>query len=189
MNTHQIEIVLLRLMQGGDVTPADRSDNRARIENLRCFGHLPPGDGLSQHLNAEQIARAVLGLAPVRADWAGHAAAVLGGLRPKGGAAEGFCGAPNLVTAIALLIMDCSARQMLDHVRISMGQAGDYRGYAQIALEHQTFSYSWAYPGDVPRPTDDPDATACAQLASRELVLAGRFFDELASAITLRAII
>jgi len=58
----------------------------------------------------------------VNPSWAGHAAVILGDLRPVGGAAASFRGAASLTSAVETLLTDRSAREDLVSLTLSVAE-------------------------------------------------------------------
>ncbi|MGH9890986.1 MAG: hypothetical protein ACREA0_03175 [bacterium] len=66
-----------------DVSPVNEADLASRTDSLRSYGKLPRGrENRARRLSTSEITAAILGLVPVNPNWAGHAAVILGDLRP-----------------------------------------------------------------------------------------------------------
>jgi hypothetical protein len=84
-------------LREGDVSHSLPQEFTARFDALRRYGKLPRGrERRDQLLTSSEIGSAILGLAPVHPNWAGHAATILSGLRPIGGADASFFGTSTL---------------------------------------------------------------------------------------------
>lgn len=107
MFAKNLEHLLAECCRQSDVSPVDPTDIAVRFHSLRGSGKLP-----RRRVNRElplgpaEIAAATLGLVPANPSWAGHAAVILGDLRPVGGAAASFHGAERLTTAVEHLLTD-----------------------------------------------------------------------------------
>ena len=98
MFAKSLEHALTGLLRDSDVSPVDPADMARRFETLRSYGRLPAGrEHRATRLSSSQIAQAVLGLAPNNPGWAGHAATVLAGLMPVGGAQAAYRKAGSLL--------------------------------------------------------------------------------------------
>jgi len=97
MFAKNLEIALAYLCEKGDVSHSLPQEFTARFDALRRYGKLPRGrERRDQLLTSSEIGSAILGLAPVHPNWAGHAATILSGLRPIGGADASFFGTSTL---------------------------------------------------------------------------------------------
>jgi len=120
-----LEHALTGLLRGSDVSPVDPADMARRFEALRSYGRLPAGrEHRATRLSSSQIAQAVLGLAPVSPGWAGHAATILAGLMPVGGAQAAYGKAASLLDLVALLISDAEALAPLVSLSLSLAAHG-----------------------------------------------------------------
>jgi hypothetical protein len=82
------EILLYALLEKSDVSPVIPEDFLERFDSLRRYAKLPRGrERRAQLLTTAEIAAAIFGLVPTNPKWAGHAAIILGNLRPVGGEA------------------------------------------------------------------------------------------------------
>jgi putative transposase len=89
-----LEYVLGECFRQSDVSPVNEADLASRADSLRRYGKLPRGrENRGRRLSTSEITAAILGLVPVNPNWAGHAAVILGDLRPVGGATASFRGA------------------------------------------------------------------------------------------------
>ena len=112
MFAKDLEYLLAECCRQSDVSPVDAVDIAARFHSLRSYGKLPRGrENRARRLSTAEIAAALFGLVPVNPSWAGHAAVILGDLRPVGGAGASFDGAANLAAAVDNLLTDRSARE------------------------------------------------------------------------------
>jgi hypothetical protein len=99
------------------------SDLATRADSLRSYGKLPRGrENRARRLSTSEITAAILGLVPVNPNWAGHAAVILGDLRPVGGTAASFRGAATLTSAVESLLTDRSARENLVSLTLSLAE-------------------------------------------------------------------
>lgn len=99
--------------------PGNFEQTQKRFETLRGNGLLPRGrENAGVRLSDEEIASAVLGFAHPLPGFAGHAALILGDLRPVGGAS--FRGEPTLLGTIASLIGAGDASSELRRLTLSI---------------------------------------------------------------------
>jgi hypothetical protein len=118
-----LEYVLVECCRQSDVSPVNEADLASRAASLRSYGKLPRGrENRARRLSTSEIAAAILGLVPVNPNWAGHAAVILSGLRPVGGAAASFRGAGTLASAVESLLTDRSARENLVSLTLSVAE-------------------------------------------------------------------
>jgi hypothetical protein len=83
MFAKNLEIALAYLCEKGDVSHSLPQEFTARFDALRRYGKLPRGrERRDQLLTSSEIGSAILGLAPVHPNWAGHAATILSGRDP-----------------------------------------------------------------------------------------------------------
>lgn len=112
MFAKDLEYLLAECCRQSDVSPVDAADIAVRFHSLRGYRKLPLGrQNRTRRLSTAEIAAATLGLVPGNPSWAGHAAAILGDLRPVGGAAASFHGAASLTAAVEHLLTDRAARE------------------------------------------------------------------------------
>jgi hypothetical protein len=133
-----LEHLLWELCQKSDVSHIDPNEFLTRFDALRRYGKLPHGrENRARELSGAQMAAAIFGLVPVSPGWAGHAAAILTGLRPVGSAAASFRGAVNLTGAVELLLTDGAARRELVSLSLSVAEhALNANGSATLAYQH-----------------------------------------------------
>ena len=125
MYAKSLERVLATLCEKSDLTYTLASEYEERFRSLRGFRCLPMGRESRQHILSNiEIARAIFGLISVRPSWAGHAALILGGLRPVGGMPASFFSAETLEAAVALLIESKNARSGFVRLRLTVSETG-----------------------------------------------------------------
>jgi len=118
-----LEYVLVECCRQSDVSPVNEADIANRADSLRSYGKLPRArENRARRLSTSEITSAILGLVPVNPNWAGHAAVILGDLRPVGGAAASFRGGPTLTSAVETLLTDRSARKDLISLSLSVAE-------------------------------------------------------------------
>lgn len=118
-----LEYVLVECCRQSDVSPVNEADLASRADSLRSYGKLPRGrENRARRLSTSEITAAILGLVPVNPNWAGHAAVILGDLRPVGGATASFRGAATLTSAVESLLTDRSAREDLVSLTLSVAE-------------------------------------------------------------------
>ena len=111
MFAKDLEYLLAECCQQSDVSPVDAADIATRFHSLRGYGKLPRGrENRARRLTTGEIAATIFGLVPVKPNWAGHAAVILGHLRPVGGAGASFHRASSLTAAVESLLTDRPAR-------------------------------------------------------------------------------
>jgi len=137
MFAKNLEIVLAYLCEKGDVSHSLPQEFGARFEALRRYGELPRGrERRDQLLTSSQIASAILSLATVHPNWAGHAARILSGLRPIGGVDACFFGTSTLQESIACILTDATARNSVIRLSVSAAEAAiNSNGYATLSYE------------------------------------------------------
>ena len=137
MFAKNLEIVLAYLCEKGDVSHSLPQEFGARFEALRRYGELPRGrERRDQLLTSSQIASAILSLATVHPNWAGHAARILSGLRPLGGVDACFFGTSTLQESIACILTDATARNSVIRLSVSAAEAAiNSNGYATLSYE------------------------------------------------------
>ena len=137
MFAKNLEIALAYLCEKSDVSHSIPNDFAARFDALRRYGKLPRGrERRDQLLTSSEIAAAILGLAPVHPNWAGHAAIILSGLRPIGGVGASFFGTSTLQESIAYILTDATARNSIVRLSVSAAERGvNSNGYATLSYE------------------------------------------------------
>ncbi len=124
MFAKNLEHVLAEALGKSDVSPIDLADIAERFESLRGYGRLPRGRAnRATPLSSSETAAAILGLVASNAKWAGHAVAIIGDLRPVGGAGVAFHGVANLSAAIECLLNDSGARDGLVSLTVSAAES------------------------------------------------------------------
>jgi Methylamine utilization protein MauJ len=133
-----LEYLLAEWCQHSDVSPVDASDIATRFHSLRGCGKLPRGrENRAQRLHAGEIAAAIFGLVPVNSKWAGHAAIILGNLRPVGGVGASFHGAASLTAAVETLVTDRSLREGFFGLTLSVAERfTNSNGSATLSYQH-----------------------------------------------------
>jgi hypothetical protein len=185
----QLAGVLTELMRGSDVSPDTPLEMEQRFESLRSYGRLPRGRAnRGRPLSNEQIAAAVLGLAALQPNWAGHVATVIAKLKPVGGRTELFGGAATLTDALSWLLTSKDAGASIVAVRLSVAEAGtNSHGLAVIRYESDGARRDLAFVPDeavsLLQPGSQFDADLRHAPVSRELALNRRFFERLARKI------
>jgi hypothetical protein len=183
-----LEMVLFDLCRTSDASWDDPSDMSRRFEALRGYGKLPRGrENRGKRLVDAEIAHAVLGLTPNLPGWAGHAAIVLGKLRPVGGLSASFLGSPTLLGALERLLTSDDARHALVSVTLSMAEAGiNSSGFAFLHCRDGDEVRSVSFVSELAVSLLQPEAEKKFDPlhrhapASRQLVLNQRFFARLA---------
>lgn len=123
MYAKNLEYLLANYSSQSDVSKIALADISTRFESLRGCNLLPRGrTQRTKHLSFGEIASAILGLTTLAPKYAGLAAIVLGDLRPVGGLVASFRGAPNLKTAVELLLADETARKNLLALHVSVSE-------------------------------------------------------------------
>src|SRR5882762_6950263 len=137
MFAKNLEIALAYLCEKGDVSHILPEEFTARFDALRRYGKLPRGrERRDQSLTSSEIAAAILGLAPVHPNWAGHAATILSSLRPIGGVDASFFGTSTLQESIAYILTDATARNSVVRLSVSAAErAVNSNGYATLSYE------------------------------------------------------
>jgi hypothetical protein len=137
MFAKNLEIVLAYLCEKGDVSHSLPQEFAARFDALRRYGVLPRGrERRDQLLTNSQIASAILSLATLHPNWAGHAAKILSGLRPIGGVDASFFGTSTLQESIAYILTDATARNSVIRLGVSAAEGGvNSNGYATLSYE------------------------------------------------------
>lgn len=126
MFAKDLEYLLAECCRQSDVSPVDAADIAARFHSLRGRGKLPRGrETRARRLSTTEIAAATFGLVPVNPNWAGHAAVILGDLRPVGGAGASFHGAASLTAAVENLLTNRSAREGFLTLTLSVAERVD----------------------------------------------------------------
>ena len=184
------EGVLLRLLNGADLTSPDAEDMSTRFEALRGSGLLPRGrENRETRLTPEHLANAIMGLAAQRASWAAVACGALARYRPIGGADPDRFREPTLRALIARLVSDEPARKTFVRLRLSTSESSkNVHGAATAYFEQDgvieptsylsEFAVSARMNGQVAFDTERRFAPA-----SRDLVLTRAFFDGVARAV------
>lgn len=117
--------------------PWPDDDMERRFQSLRGYGRLPRGrENRNRPLTDEQIASAILGLAITMPAWAGHAASVMEGQLPVGGAERAFANAATLRNALVRILSDDAVRKSVVAVQISTAEGGvNSHGLASILYD------------------------------------------------------
>ena len=181
-------MVLLNICRTSDASWDDPSDMSRRFEALRGYGKLPRGrENRGKRLADAAIAHAVLGLTPKLPGWAGHAAIVLGKLRPVGGLSASFLRSPTLLDALKRLLTSEESRGALVSVTLSMAEAGTISSglaflHCRDGDEVRTVSFASQLAASSLQPEAEKtfDPLHRHAPASRHLVLNQRFFNRLA---------
>jgi hypothetical protein len=132
-----LEYLLAEWCMQSDVSSVGAADIAARFDSLRGSGKLPRGrENRARRLSTAEIAAATFGLVPVNPKWAGHAAVMLGDLRPVGGAGASFHGAASLTAAVENLLTDRSAREGFLTLTLSVAERfANSSGSATLAYQ------------------------------------------------------
>jgi hypothetical protein len=118
-----LERILIQLCTDSDVSGEGTLDISGRFESLRSYALLPRGrENRAKALSSKEIAAAILGLAPTNAKWAGHAAKILGDLRPVGGVSASFREAPTLSAALETILTKEAALEELVNITFSTAE-------------------------------------------------------------------
>ena len=138
MFAKDLEYLLVELCRQSDVSPVNEDDIAKRVHSLRSYGKLPRGrENRARRLSTTEIAAAIFGLVPVNPNWAGHAAVILGDLRPVGGAGASFRGAANLTAAVESLLTSRPAREDLLTLTLSVAERfTNSSGSATLVYQH-----------------------------------------------------
>jgi hypothetical protein len=137
MFAKNLEILLTDLSYKSDVSGGLPDEFAERFNALRGYGKLPRGRGKrDQVLTSREITAAILGLATIHANWAGHAASILSNLHPVGGADASFFGTSTLEESIERILTDPSARKSVIKLNVSVAERGiNSHGYATLSYE------------------------------------------------------
>jgi hypothetical protein len=132
-----LEYLLAECCRQSDVSPVDGADIAARFHSLRAYGKLLRGrENRARRLSTAEIAAAIFGLVPLNPNWAGHAAVILGDLRPVGGTGASFDGAGSLTAAVENLLTDRSAREGFLTLTLSVAERStNSSGSATLAYQ------------------------------------------------------
>src|ERR1700730_3343503 len=134
MFAKNLEHVLAEALGKIHVSPITPANIAERFESLRGYGRLPRGRAnRATPLSSSEIAAAILSLVASNAKWAGHAVAIIGDLRPVGGAAASFHGVAGLSAAIECLLSDSAAREGLVSLTVSAAESAmNCNGFATL---------------------------------------------------------
>lgn len=123
MYAKNLENLLAKLCRETDVSVQDDRAMALRFKSLRDYNRLPRGrQNRERILTLQQVAYAILGLVPVTPGYAGHAAIVLGRLKPVGGNSASFNECESLLAAIVKLLS--VADGCLGPIRLMLSAAG-----------------------------------------------------------------
>lgn len=123
MFAKNLERILNLLCSDSDVSGEGTLDISGRFDSLRSYALLPRGrENRAKTLSSKEIAAAILGLAPTNAKWAGHAAKILGDLRPVGGVTASFHEAPTLSAALETILTKEAALDELVNITFSTAE-------------------------------------------------------------------
>lgn len=191
MYASNLEEALYLLMDKTDASRADPSEFHARMESLRRYGRLPRGrENHATLLSDEQIADAILGLAAIKPDWAGHVALILRTLTPVGGKEVSFERAEKLSEAVQTLLKDNQACKRLIDLSLTSAEYGtNANGHATLRYQsadgeksvHFVHQLAVSLHGAGAEKSYDP--RSWARPASRQLVLSRAFFEKLTKRI------
>lgn len=191
MFAKNLESLLVHLCRNSDMSPVDHADMAVRFEALRGCAKLPRGrENRGRHLSDREIVAAILGLVPGNPKLAGHAAIVLGDLRPVGGAGAMPQGVANLSSAMERLLTKDDDRRCLQSLVLSAAEDGkNSNGFAKLSwqLAEDRRQVSFVSKMAVSRlqlgAGNAVDADGYYAPASRCTVLDRRFFDDLAGEV------
>jgi hypothetical protein len=186
-----LEYVLAQCCEQSDVSPIHPDDFAERFESLRGYGRLPRGrENRAKHLNAIEIAAAILGLAASNPRWAGHAAVILSNLEPVGGLGASFHEAVNLTAAIERLLTDAGSQKSFLSLALSVAERSiNSNGFATLAYQqdktrrHVAFVSKMAVSLLHPGAENTVDADCFHAPVSRCVVFNRGFFGRVATAI------
>lgn len=132
-----LQSFLAQLCNEAEMCHWPHDDMEQRFQSLRSYGRLPRGrENRVRPLTDEQIASAILGLSITMPGWAGHAAAVMEGRLPVGGADHAFAGATTLHGALVKILSEDAVRETVVAVQISTAECGvNSHGLASILYE------------------------------------------------------
>lgn len=191
MFAKDLEYLLAECCRQSDVSPVDPADIAARFESLRGCGKLPRGrENRSKRLTYAEIAGTIFGLVPVRPQWAGHAAVILGSLRPVGGIEASFHGTVNLMATMERLLTESAARKDLLSLSLSVAErftnssGSAIVSYRQGAMpQRAAFVSKMAVSLLQPGAEQTFDADDLHAPMSRGVVLNREFFDRVATEV------
>lgn len=193
MYAKNLEHLLAKCSRQSDVSPIALADIATRFESLRSYGRLPRGRvNRTKHLSSSEIISAILGLATQAPKWAGHAAIILGDLRPVGGSEASFQGASNLKATMELFLADQAVRNKLVALHLSVSERfTNSNGFAVLIYDDgkkrgctyfvSKMAVSLLQPGA--QRDFNPDELHAP--LSRSMVLSREFFDRIAKAVSL----
>jgi len=187
-----LEYLLAECCRQSDVSPVDAADIAARFHSLRGYGKLPRGrENHARRLSTAEIAAATFGLVPVNPNWAGHAAVILGNLRPVGGAAASFHGAASLTAAVEHLLTDRPAREGFLVLTLSAAERfTNSSGSATLAYQEGEIRRRAAFVSKMAVSLLQPGAERSFEIdglhapVSRGVVFNRAFFDRVDTAVT-----
>jgi hypothetical protein len=191
MFAKNLEHVLAEALGKSDVSPIDLADIAERFESLRGYGRLPRARAnRATPLSFSEIAAAILSLVASNAKWAGHAVAIIGDLRPVGGAAASFHGVADLSAAIEYLLSDSAAREGLVSLTVSAAESAmNCNGFAALiyrdgAGRRRTSFVSKMAVSQLQAGADKVFDEDCLHAPASRCVVFGRaFFDHVAEAV------
>ena len=191
MFAKDLEYLLAECCRQSDVSPVNAADIAARFHSLRGYGKLPRGrENRARRLSAAEIAAATFGLVPVNPNWAGHAAVILGDLRPVGGTGASFHGAANLTEAVEHLLTDRSARKGLLTLTLSVAERfTNSSGSATLAYKEGEIRQRAAFVSKMAVSLLQPGAERFFEIdglhapVSRGVVFNRAFFDRVETAV------
>lgn len=191
MFAKNLENLLVYLCRRSDLSPVNHMDMAVRFEALRGCAKLPRSrENRSRHLSDREIVAAILGLVPSNPEWAGHAAIVLGDLRPVGGPGVTPQRVANLSSAMERLLANDDERRCLLSLVLSAAEDGkNSNGFARLAWQHAdgrqqvSFVSKMAVSRLRPGAESAVDADRYYAPASTCTVLDRRFFDDVAAAV------
>jgi hypothetical protein len=186
-----LERLLAECCGRSDVSPVDPADMAERFESLRGYGRLPRGrENRGKRLSTTEIAAAILGLAPSNPKWAGHAAIILGDLRPVGGPSASFDGTSNLTAALERLLTESAAREALFSVMLSLSEYGvNSHGLAIVTYQQGDTRWRAFYVPKTavsllqPGMENSIDADRFHSQMSRSIGFSSSFFDQIVKAV------
>ncbi len=192
MFAKDLEYVLVECCRQSDVSPVNEVDVANRADSLRSYGKLPRGrENRGRRLSTAEITAAILGLVPVNPNWAGHAALILGDLRPVGGAPASFRGAATLTSALETLLTDRPAREDLVSLALSVAERfTNSNGSATLVYTDGEIRLRTAFVSKLAVSLLQPGAERSFEVdglhapVSRCVVFTRAFFDRVDTAIT-----
>jgi hypothetical protein len=191
MYAKNLELVLVKLCGETDISVREDQAMAQRFQSLRDYNRLPRGrQNRNRILDPQQMAYAILGLVPATPGYAGHAAVILGGLRPVGGKSVSFNKCETLLATVAGLLDIADTH--FDSVRLMVSSAGnsanshciaklelrDPEGTRDIWFVHQN-AVSQLQPGAEHEFNPDNYMAQCG----RQITFSKRFFAKIAREI------